>query len=1332
MYITETRNSELYNTLAWMGLLSTEERRIREIRENSEDLYEKLDVSNDDIERVSYFYPHINMNPKYKGYTELWFEDHYLNPLALTWIETTNVLYAVMDSKYDDMTPVRCYYNPSIIDRYTNLVDDDKEYVHTILIDTTDPKYAHIQNIEHAAYYISQDKICIPEAEWIDETTLRFKAPYQHDIDFFLCGNLVNTVKIEAGKGVYLDQPHSNNCYHMIFVDHSATYPIDARFYPCITVNKDCVVRVFNDNSHRILYPEVCRLILYPEFLDIDDPYNTDNEYLKNLKPIDDIITAADTDDVILDKFSRIASTYYRMWEKYPIDSTEQSDFVICDNNKLSEHTFVKRIVHLTDGDVEKICSMVPYEPFRDILFYNGTIFNQYEIRNLRMDAEQNYVENENGMPTYLIDPNYDLNLFTIVKFNTAEDTTIMNIGDYIDEDNVAKLHYKLNRFYRNLMVVRNSFLTEQDDEKVRVMTKEPTTKDDVLWFELLVNVVPEIFETHSIDIIHLFGLDPDNIPADIQKGAYMLEMDPENGPPDYTKMLMTYFKLTKAQKNYLALQYGEGIDDPRVQVFHNIKVGKLSDDAKINEVLIEDDSIDPTYNEESISTGYKDVPDKDDGTFSAGDLYVKNKDPMIVPPGEDNIHIEKIEMGPNTPEPDEKTLWIDAPSGLPEGDELDNTTETVRMVNDPNKLTDAKKNDYALDSVDDTLPDESEGDISIDDLLDGLDESSELDSSKPTDDILGGLTNAIATGRTIDDIENPELGEMALDNIAFVDQESGHIMTMDDVEKMDRETKLKVATKIITDDDMPDNANMGDIWINYLSNANTKVLNTVVYKLLLAAEVCDVGVQPDGTLVLEGKGLPREDKKIAIGDHPEWVLPDEMLIESLAKDAEGNVIPNYDRIKEQAVTYIMSVNEPENVVKNDLWLNMPAATYEQVIMDVISESILELGAELPEGIYYDDGINSYASMGFDYFAHDKGTEGVGELFQEKTDETLHQIFYGDEPDHAMLQEDDIWYEFLDDIDNRVCYSDPNTMVIRVDERLMLLQFENDNFQAFAFDDILINFHGKLGVKYLSILADLLNSGEITQDDINVFYKRLITFGDELQVDLRRLYTGTSHVVAVNKLDTTDFSVFYSTNVGRFRMDYSSEDTTNREREAAYRMCIDYSHRDFAFLNRRMLVFVNGKYIPTSDYEEDFAGKLYLTNFHEIIATVDIFYSKKDKHLMDLKKLTYQYWQIPDTSKSIQKPSQYEIMEPIKIYDSTMKGYYDILLDEYIFNGKLLRILDYLEEHPEEAEDFKKDLIRKFHAISDTDISAMPFDQSKIIIFGNNQGNEMVPYQIGK
>ena len=47
------RNSEMYNTLAWMGLLSTEDRRIRYSRENDTTAYEDLDLTYDDIERTS-------------------------------------------------------------------------------------------------------------------------------------------------------------------------------------------------------------------------------------------------------------------------------------------------------------------------------------------------------------------------------------------------------------------------------------------------------------------------------------------------------------------------------------------------------------------------------------------------------------------------------------------------------------------------------------------------------------------------------------------------------------------------------------------------------------------------------------------------------------------------------------------------------------------------------------------------------------------------------------------------------------------------------------------------------------------------------------------------------------------------------------------------------------------------------------------------------------------------------------------------------------------------------------------------------------------------------
>ena len=95
MNITEVRKSELFETLAWMGLLSTEEYRIREVRNAPFDRFIDLDLANDDIERVGYLYPHVSMKKEFKGITELWFEDTYLNPKELTWIETNHSLCAV-------------------------------------------------------------------------------------------------------------------------------------------------------------------------------------------------------------------------------------------------------------------------------------------------------------------------------------------------------------------------------------------------------------------------------------------------------------------------------------------------------------------------------------------------------------------------------------------------------------------------------------------------------------------------------------------------------------------------------------------------------------------------------------------------------------------------------------------------------------------------------------------------------------------------------------------------------------------------------------------------------------------------------------------------------------------------------------------------------------------------------------------------------------------------------------------------------------------------------------------------------------------------------------
>ena len=115
---------------------------------------------------------------------------------------------------------------------------------------------------------------------------------------------------------------------------------------------------------------------------------------------------------------------------------------------------------------------------------------------------------------------------------------------------------------------------------------------------------------------------------------------------------------------------------------------------------------------------------------------------------------------------------------------------------------------------------------------------------------------------------------------------------------------------------------------------------------------------------------------------------------------------------------------------------------------------------------------------------------------------------------------------------------------------------------------------------------------------------------------------------------------------------------------------------------------------------------------------------------MDMKKLAMAHSKAIDMSKMIERPSKFEEMIPIEEYDQTMKGYYDILLDEYILNGKLIRILNYLEEHPDEADDYRKDMIRKFRDIADTGLSGMDEDDARIII-PTNTDIDIPPYQIG-
>lgn len=1333
MIAKEERRSEMFNLLAWMGLLSTEERRIRKFRDADDELYEHLDLTYDDIERVGYLYPHFAMKPSYKDLTEIWIGDHYVNPDSVQWIETVNLLYGVLDDHYDEyLLDVRCFYNPSIIYRYHNIGEEDQSYLHVITIDTEDVQYASIQNIEHAAYYISQDQLHIPKVEWVDSTHIRFSAEYTEDIDFFICSNVVNVVEVKAGIGTYLDQPTSNRCYHRILVDHNSSYPIDARFYPCVSVDKDCIIRVYNDSYHMLLQPDTSRLILYPEFFDIEDPYNTDNEYLSNLAPVDDVITTVDSDEEVEDKFSRISAYCYRMWEKYPWTYlNEQSDFIVCDNSKLRDQAFTTRTVYLYDEVIQKICSNVPYEGYRDTVFYNGVIFSDYVVKNLRKNSEGLYIEDPDGKPTYLIDTEYDINKLTIIKYNTFEDSTFINIGEYINEEYIARLHFKLNRFYRNLLVIRNEFITNKD--YVRVGTEQPTEKDDVMWYELLVNAIPEMFEDRPIDFINLYGLDPNNIPEDVKEGAYMLELEPEDGPASYNKMLMTYFKLAKNKKDYLALQYGEGIDDPRIKEFHEVKFGKEEENENLNEMLIHDDEVSST--ETKYEYGAPENPGTGDHT--AGNIYVQTE-PRDPPPGEENIDIDIISYGRYKPDDDEHTLWIDStgnPTDGTEKDSLDGVTEVVTFANDIDGIKNPESGDYVVDSIEDTFTSEEEGEISIDDLFDDLDTSSDgtEDDQTESTNLIDGISRAVAENIQVSDVSDPSVGMIALDDIKYMNEDTGESLDIEEIEKMSRDEKLNSIRKLITNDDTPESAEIGDMWLDYLSNVDDLTLNTITHKVLLTFYVWNISNPERGYLAMENENFQPDEATLTWGKYPEWVKPKQMIMTPMEYDTDGNVQPDYAQIRENNIRYIMNLSEPDSddVNEGDLWFQIPAAYLGQIIVDVISHTLIEIGEELPEGYYLDTGNEIYATMGFDYDSHDVDTDGLGDPFRKIESDKLYPIHYGTELDPNLSNEGDIWYEFLDEIDNRVAYCDANSMVIRMDERLYLLQFDHDNIQCFAFDDIVLNFKGKLGIRYLTLVADLINSGELSLDDINIFYKRLITFGDNFDPKLTRLYTGRSHVISKPKLDTSDYVITYSTNIGRFRIDYNAEDTTRKEQEAAYRHVIDYTTRDFAYLHGKMMVFINGKYIPANDCVEVSANMIQIKNFNEIIATVDIFYSKKDMILMHLKKKAYQYWPIPDNSTFLQRPERdYKKMEYIDITKFTKRGYYDVLMEEYILNGKLLRIATYLEEHPEEREDFILDMVHKFHAISDVDLSGMTDKDSRIVIPATAFDND-APYQIG-
>ena len=101
-----------------------------------------------------------------------------------------------------------------------------------------------------------------------------------------------------------------------------------------------------------------------------------------------------------------------------------------------------------------------------------------------------------------------------------------------------------------------------------------------------------------------------------------------------------------------------------------------------------------------------------------------------------------------------------------------------------------------------------------------------------------------------------------------------------------------------------------------------------------------------------------------------------------------------------------------------------------------------------------------------------------------------------------------------------------------------------------------------------------------------------------------------------------------------------------------------------------------------------------------------------------------QYWNAPDTSVSIQRPERdYKKFHPIRVHDYTYRGFYDVLLEEFVFSHRLENVLVYLRDHPDEANEYVKDLVRKFNAVSDLVLDGKPLQESRIVIpcFGFDQ-----------
>lgn len=167
-----------------------------------------------------------------------------------------------------------------------------------------------------------------------------------------------------------------------------------------------------------------------------------------------------------------------------------------------------------------------------------------------------------------------------------------------------------------------------------------------------------------------------------------------------------------------------------------------------------------------------------------------------------------------------------------------------------------------------------------------------------------------------------------------------------------------------------------------------------------------------------------------------------------------------------------------------------------------------------------------------------------------------------------------------------------------------------------------------------------------------------------------------------------------------------------------------FTRDDFTYIPDRCLVFVNGKYVPSSDIEMRNEYRFAILNFPELIETVDVYYCKTDIPQMRLMHSSNQY--IPEETWQTQNLGT-EVMEYINVQDINYQGYYDVLRKDYLDNNKLIGIIEISSD--EEYELFKEDFLSQFAAISEAGLFGSTVKDNRIIICGGGTNQR---YQIFK